>query len=48
LWATAYDNLHQKDQAVTYYQHFLDSSAGKFPDQEFQARQRLKLLEQRP
>jgi cytochrome c-type biogenesis protein CcmH/NrfG len=48
LWATAYDNLHQKGQAVTYYQHFLDSSAGKFPDQEFQARQRLKLLENRP
>ena len=48
LWATAYDNLHQRDQAVTYYQHFLDSSAGKFPDQEFQARQRLKLLEHRP
>jgi tetratricopeptide (TPR) repeat protein len=48
LWATAYDNLHQRDQAVTYYKHFLDSSAGKFPDQEFQARQRLKLLEQRP
>jgi tetratricopeptide (TPR) repeat protein len=48
LWATAYDNLHQKDQAVAYYHHFLDSSAGKFPDQEFQARQRLKLLGQRP
>ena len=48
LWATAYDNLHQKGQAVAYYQHFLKSSAGKFPDQEFQARQRLKLLENRP
>jgi tetratricopeptide (TPR) repeat protein len=48
LWATAYDNLHQKGQAITYYQHFLDSSAGKFPDQEFQARQRLKLLERQP
>jgi len=48
LWATAYDNLHQKGQAVIYYHHFLDSSAGKFPDQEFQARQRLKLLEHKP
>lgn len=48
LWATAYDNLHQKGQAATYYQHFLDSSAGKFPDQEFQARQRLKLLGRQP
>jgi len=45
LWATAYDNLHQKDQAAAYYHHFLDASAGKFPDQEWQARERLKLLE---
>ena len=45
LWATAYDNLHQKEQAAAYYHHFLDASAGKFPDQEWQARQRLKLLE---
>jgi hypothetical protein len=45
LWATAYDNLHQKQQAAEYYHHFLDASAGKFPDQEWQARQRLKLLE---
>lgn len=44
LWATAYDSLHQKAQAAAYYQHFLDSAAGKFPDQEWQARQRLKLL----
>jgi predicted Zn-dependent protease len=45
LWATAFDTLHQKAAAVTYYHHFLDSSAGKFPDQEWQARQRIKLLE---
>jgi len=44
LWATAYDSLHQRVQAAAYYQHFLDASAGKFPDQEWQARQRLKLL----
>ncbi len=48
LWATAYENLHQKDQAAAYYHHFLDASAGKFPDQEWQARQRLKLLEEKP
>jgi tetratricopeptide (TPR) repeat protein len=47
LWATAYDTLHQKAAAVTYYQHFLDSSAGKFPDQEWQARQRLLLLKKK-
>jgi len=45
LWATAYDSLHQKGEAATYYHHFLESAAGKFPDQEWQARQRLKLLE---
>jgi predicted Zn-dependent protease len=48
LWATAYDSLHQKSQAATYYQRFLESSAGKFPDQEWQARQRLKLLKEKP
>jgi tetratricopeptide (TPR) repeat protein len=45
LWATAYDTLHQRAEAVTYYHHFLDSAAGKFPDQEWQARERIKLLE---
>jgi tetratricopeptide (TPR) repeat protein len=44
LWATAYDSLHQKGQAASYYKQFLEFSAGKFPDQEWQARQRLKLL----
>jgi predicted Zn-dependent protease len=48
LWATAYDSLHQNSQAVAYYRHFLDSSAGKFPDQEWQARQRLILLNKKP
>jgi tetratricopeptide (TPR) repeat protein len=48
LWATAYDSLHQRVQAAAYYHHFLDASAGKFPDQEWQARQRLNLLEKKP
>ena len=43
LWAIAYDALHQKWQAAVYYHHFLDSSAGKLPDQEWQARQRLHI-----
>jgi predicted Zn-dependent protease len=47
LWATAYDALHQKSEAAVYYHHFLDSSAGKFPNQEWQARQRLLLLEKK-
>jgi predicted Zn-dependent protease len=47
LWATAYDTLHQKAEAAAYYHRFLDSSAGKFPNQEWQARQRLLLLEKK-
>jgi predicted Zn-dependent protease len=45
LWATAYDMLHQRAAAASYYHHFLESAAGKFPDQEWQARQRLIVLE---
>lgn len=45
LWAISYDSLHQTKAAATYYHHFLDSAAGKYPDQEWQARQRLKVLE---
>ena len=48
LWATAYDTLHDKKQASAYYHHFLETSAGKLPDQEWQAKQRLKLLEKAP
>jgi tetratricopeptide (TPR) repeat protein len=48
LWATAYDTLHDKKQAVAYYHHFLESAAGKLPDQEWQARQRLAILEKTP
>jgi len=44
LRATAYDNLHQNKLAVEYYQKFLVSSAGKFPDQEWQAQHRLVAL----
>lgn len=45
LWATSYDTLHEKSAAITYYKHFLESSAGKFPDQEWQAKQRILVLE---
>jgi hypothetical protein len=44
LWAISYDSLNQKKEAAAYYHRFLDVAAGKFPDQEWQARQRLKLL----
>lgn len=45
LWAISYDNLHQAKAASLYYRKFLASDAGKLPDQEWQARQRLKVLE---
>ena len=45
LWATSYDTLHNKVEAIRYYHHFLEAAAGKFPDQEWRARQRLILLE---
>ncbi len=48
LWATSYDTLHDRNAAITYYHHFLEASAGKFPDQEWQAQQRLLLLEKKP
>ncbi|HKN20848.1 MAG TPA: tetratricopeptide repeat protein [Terracidiphilus sp.] len=44
LWAQAYDTLHQKQQAAAYYHRFLEAAAGKMPDQEWQARQRLQIL----
>jgi tetratricopeptide (TPR) repeat protein len=47
LWATSYDTLNDKVRAAAYYHHFLESSAGKFPDQEWQARQRLLVLEKK-
>ncbi len=45
LWATAYDSLHRNKEAAAYYHHFLNAAAGKYPNQEWQARQRLQLLE---
>lgn len=44
LRATAYDTLHDKANAAAWYHRFLDASAGKFPNQEWQARQRLLAL----
>lgn len=47
LWATSYDTMHDKERAIAYYHHFLDAAAGKFPNQEWQAKQRLLLLEKK-
>lgn len=43
--ALALDKLHQIKPALAAYQHFLQVSQGKYPDQEFIARQRSKILE---
>jgi len=45
LFATAHDKLHHNKQAVEYYRLFLTSAMGKFPDEEWQAKQRLAVLE---
>jgi tetratricopeptide (TPR) repeat protein len=42
--AIVYDKLHQVKPALENYQKFLAAADGKFPNQEFQARQRSKLL----
>ena len=44
LRATAYDNLRMYKPAAENYKLFLRVAGGKFPDQEFQARHRLKAI----
>ncbi|HEY9136841.1 MAG TPA: tetratricopeptide repeat protein [Terriglobus sp.] len=44
LLASAHDTLHHTKQAVEAYRLFLSQSGGKFPDQEWQAQQRLQIL----
>ena len=43
--AIVLDKMHQVKPALASYQQFLQTSQGKFPDQEFQARQRCRILE---
>ncbi|HKW74968.1 MAG TPA: tetratricopeptide repeat protein [Terriglobales bacterium] len=43
--AICYDNLRMTKQAVASYKQFLTVAGGKYPDQEFQARHRLKAIE---
>jgi tetratricopeptide (TPR) repeat protein len=43
--ALAHDRLRQRPEALENYNKFLATSGGKFPDQEFQARQRARMLE---
>jgi tetratricopeptide (TPR) repeat protein len=44
LRATAYDNLRMYKPAAANYKLFLGVAGGKFPDQKFQARHRLKAI----
>jgi tetratricopeptide (TPR) repeat protein len=43
--ATAFDSLHNAEPALESYKKFLAQSGGKFPDEEFKARQRVRILE---
>ena len=45
LLATSYDRLRDKKSAILFYQRFLDLDAGKLKDQEWQAKQRISLLQ---
>lgn len=44
--AIALDSLKQKKPAAEAYGAFLAAAQGKFPDQEFQARQRMRIIEE--
>jgi tetratricopeptide (TPR) repeat protein len=45
LQAISYDALRQSKDAIAAYKAFLAIAAGKFPDEEFEARHRLVALE---
>ncbi len=45
LAATAHDRLHHTKQAAEQYRLFIEQAGGRFPDQEWQARQRLHILD---
>ena len=44
LRATSYDNLHQMKQAAEYYERFLATAQGRYPNEEWQAKHRLVAL----
>lgn len=45
LWATAYDAMHNKNEAIAAYHRFIEAAGNKYADQVWQAKERLKLLE---
>jgi tetratricopeptide (TPR) repeat protein len=44
LRAVSHDHLHHQEEALENYERFLALDEGKNPDQEFQARQRIRIL----
>lgn len=47
LRATSYDAMHDRKNAATWYHRFLNEAKGAFPDQEWQAKQRLAILDKK-
>jgi tetratricopeptide (TPR) repeat protein len=45
LRGMAYDHLHQLKEALANYNRFLELSHDKFPDEEFKARQRARIIQ---
>jgi hypothetical protein len=43
--ALSLDHLHQVEPALDAYRRFLETDEGKRPDEEFKARQRVRILE---
>lgn len=43
--ALSYDHLHQLKEALAAYNKFLETSEGKYPDEEFKARQRARIIQ---
>ncbi len=43
--ALSYDHLHQLKDALAAYNKFLETSQGKNPDEEFKARQRVRIIQ---
>ena len=43
--ATSYDHLRARKEALANYERFLELSKGQSPDQDWQAQQRIKLLQ---
>jgi len=43
--AISYDHLRLRKEALAAYNKFLETSQGKSPDEEFKARQRVRIIQ---